>query len=347
MIRRATIALVVVYLIGLGQTGHAQTNSSPATPTPSGFYYPIMPTGGVLWGFHRVAGMGADRTSGYGGHFMSPGSQENDFHTGREGRYFNYKYHNGMDVMAPYGTPVYAITDGFVDYQNTFSTAVSSGWTSSAGCTPVCTANIGLIVFGFTGVGEPFKTIYGHVEKSTVDPALLQSGATVRAGQYIGRIGSYSGGNHLHFGIHVGGGDLPYSAALGRGYGMIRIESNWPDRHGWVDPVMFIESQCVTGVVCYANRTDDFVAQSDMKTQMIGKFKSTLFTWDGYFGYWYSDQYWKYHYQWFNVVENGQLRWYFAEHITLISDPSVRYVTYQDYTTQRWEPTWYRVVVIP
>lgn len=90
--------------------------------------------------------------------------------------------HNGVDIAAPAGTPVYAAADG---------TVIKAGWDS-------------------TGFGNRItlqhkqgrKTLYGHLQMATV-----QANHIVTRGQMIGRVGStgYSSGPHLHFGLYIDG----------------------------------------------------------------------------------------------------------------------------------------------
>jgi len=86
-------------------------------------------------------------------------------------------FHEGLDISAARGTPVFAVADGFVEetkeYFNTGKTIrIYHGWIS---------------------------TIYGHLSQIMVKP-----NCSVKRGDLIGRVGStgkYSTGNHLHFAI--------------------------------------------------------------------------------------------------------------------------------------------------
>ncbi len=87
-----------------------------------------------------------------------------------------YKHHNGMDLAAPQGTPIFAAGDGVV---------LKAGWTNGGYGNKTEIDHGGGLV-----------TKYGHQSKITVAP-----GEHVRAGQKIGEVGStgMSTGNHLHF----------------------------------------------------------------------------------------------------------------------------------------------------
>jgi murein DD-endopeptidase MepM/ murein hydrolase activator NlpD len=91
------------------------------------------------------------------------------------------EFHWGVDMAAPYGTPIYAAHAG------TVSTAgVEGGY---GNCVRI-------------DHGEGVETVYGHASK-----ILVQEGEKVQAGQMIALVGStgYSTGNHLHFEVNVNG----------------------------------------------------------------------------------------------------------------------------------------------
>lgn len=91
----------------------------------------------------------------------------------------NGAFHPGIDLSAPYGSPVIATADGYV---------ISAEWEGGLGhCVK--------IVHGRNG----FRTIYGHLKEYFVRP-----GQSVRRGEVIGLVGS-SGrttGKHLHYEVH-------------------------------------------------------------------------------------------------------------------------------------------------
>ncbi|MFM9107132.1 MAG: peptidoglycan DD-metalloendopeptidase family protein [Chloroflexota bacterium] len=84
--------------------------------------------------------------------------------------------HNGIDLAAPYGTPVMAADGGVV---------TEAGW---------CDCGLGWYVKLDHENG--FETGYGHLSEYAVEP-----GATIRKGEIIGYMGSSgnSTGSHLHF----------------------------------------------------------------------------------------------------------------------------------------------------
>jgi murein DD-endopeptidase MepM/ murein hydrolase activator NlpD len=88
-------------------------------------------------------------------------------------------WHQGVDISAPYASPVMATADGIV---------VSSGWQTGLGNTIVINH------------GNGFLTLYGHLSKSLVKP-----GQKVKRWQKIGLVGSTgrSTGNHCHYEIHI------------------------------------------------------------------------------------------------------------------------------------------------
>lgn len=109
--------------------------------------------------------------------FRSPlGGRLTSFFGGRVHPIFRqWGFHNGLDIAAPYGTPVGAARGGVV---------ISSGWMGGYGKAVIIQHD------------EGFKTLYGHLSTINVRP-----GQKVKAGQFVGRVGStgWSTGPHLHF----------------------------------------------------------------------------------------------------------------------------------------------------
>ena len=97
---------------------------------------------------------------------------------------FNGKgvFHTGMDISAPYGTPVRATADGFVSM---------TGWDAGLG-------NCVKILHGRNG----FSTIYGHLKEYFVRP-----GQPVQRGELIGFVGSTgrTTGPHVHYEVRSKG----------------------------------------------------------------------------------------------------------------------------------------------
>ena len=91
--------------------------------------------------------------------------------------YHEYLFHDGQDVAAAAGTPIYAAASGRVVY---------SGWYGGYG--------------NFIQIdhGNGISTAYGHIQPGGL---LVKSGDQVVVGQLIGRVGTTgtSTGNHLHF----------------------------------------------------------------------------------------------------------------------------------------------------
>ena len=103
---------------------------------------------------------------------------------------FGYTFHNGLDIAAKTGTPVYAAEAGKV-------TKVSSSGPYG---------NHIQIVHNVDG--QKWTTVYAHLYKVDV-----KTGQSVRQGEPIGQIGNTgnSSGPHLHFEIHKG--DYNFSAS--------------------------------------------------------------------------------------------------------------------------------------
>jgi LysM repeat protein len=99
------------------------------------------------------------------------------------------RHHEGIDLAAPHGTPIYAARDGVVDF---------AGWKGG----------YGRVVF--LDHGDGIVTVYGHASSLSV-----QSGQQVKKGQMIARVGCTGRctGSHLHFEVRVNGravNPLPY-----------------------------------------------------------------------------------------------------------------------------------------
>ncbi len=97
--------------------------------------------------------------------------------------------HNGVDLAAPTGTPVYATADGMITRAN---------WFSSYG------------LFIRIDHGADMETRFAHLSRIAV-----ASGQRVRKGELIGFVGSTgrSTGPHLHYEVRVGGvavNPIPY-----------------------------------------------------------------------------------------------------------------------------------------
>ncbi|WP_435746481.1 M23 family metallopeptidase [Microbacterium sp. PMB16] len=102
--------------------------------------------------------------------------------------------HNGADMLAPAGTPIYAAAAGVVRAS-----------AESIGGYGVC-----IMIDSVVG-GQQVQTTYGHM---TYNSRQVQTGQTVSAGQLIGYVGSTgrSTANHLHFEVWINGGLVePYS----------------------------------------------------------------------------------------------------------------------------------------
>jgi len=91
------------------------------------------------------------------------------------------KMHNGIDIGAPFGTPIYSAASGVVSF---------AGWQQGYG-------NVIKIDHG-----GGIETVYGHCEIIYV-----KNGEKVPSGQKIGAVGSTgnSTGPHVHFEIRVNG----------------------------------------------------------------------------------------------------------------------------------------------
>ncbi|TDN92199.1 peptidase M23-like protein [Microbacterium sp. BK668] len=99
----------------------------------------------------------------------------------------NRPNHNGFDMMAPAGTPIFAAAGGVV--------RISQESYAGYGVAVTIDSVIN---------GQQVSTLYGHM---TYGSRQVVSGQTVSAGQVIGAVGSTgsSTANHLHFEVRING----------------------------------------------------------------------------------------------------------------------------------------------
>ncbi|WP_372969089.1 M23 family metallopeptidase [Microbacterium sp.] len=109
--------------------------------------------------------------------------------------------HQGADMLAPAGTPIYAAAAGVVRAS-----------AENIGGYGVC------VMLDSVVGGQRVQTTYGHM---TYGSRQVEAGETVAAGQLIGFVGSTgrSTANHLHFEVWVNGGLMEPIAWLGANAG--------------------------------------------------------------------------------------------------------------------------------
>jgi murein DD-endopeptidase MepM/ murein hydrolase activator NlpD len=198
---RRMVALLALVVLG---TAGVLRGVAAASPTPTGFYYPLD---------------SFDRNDGYAG-WLEGGPKPGGsyyWHDGAGKKVIGY--HLGVDMKADVGTPVYAVAGGTVLLRSL------NGWGDG---------NVGLAILHETADAGPFVAVYGHI-KST-----LLKGSTVDPHQPLGTVGPWTGGNHLHFGVHPGGG------LWGNPLGRTEI-NNWPKDFGFVHPLQWIEKHVPVG----------------------------------------------------------------------------------------------------
>jgi murein DD-endopeptidase MepM/ murein hydrolase activator NlpD len=100
--------------------------------------------------------------------------------------------HTGSDLAAGYGSPIRAARNGRVLW---------SGWKKAYGNTIIIDH------------GDGVSTLYGHASRLGVRP-----GQPIKAGEYIGNVGStgWSTGPHLHFEVRKNGQPVNPSRYLRR-----------------------------------------------------------------------------------------------------------------------------------
>lgn len=97
------------------------------------------------------------------------------------------EFHNGLDLSIPEGTPVLAPANATVVFAGRFQLSASVNWWRYGNC----------VVLSHDGY---FETIFAHLSETSV-----RSGARVRQGDVIGRVGNtgWSTAPHLHYEVRV------------------------------------------------------------------------------------------------------------------------------------------------
>ncbi len=124
--------------------------------------------------------------------FMMPANGRLSQGFGPASGQFGYTFHNGIDIAAKVGTPVYAAADGKV---------IEVSGRGPYGKHVKVEHNID---------GQKWTTVYAHLHKIDV-----KKGQTVRQAEGIGQIGNTgnSSGPHLHFEVHKGAYSFSPSSA--------------------------------------------------------------------------------------------------------------------------------------
>lgn len=217
--------------------------------------------------------------------------------------YLSHEYHLGADLRAGVGEAVRAISDGKVVRIS------QNGWGSG---------NVAIVIRHSLANDIEFLAFYGHVRNQ------VNEGDSVTQGQTIATVGTYSGGSHLHFGIHLGL-SLPSSR-----WGKMAC-SSWPSTNGMVEPLSWI-------LVQQPKRSSTTNSVDDVALADMAKFASG----DSRFGAYVSgtlerDLDWSPHWELrsaqYSFSAGRRVRVF---HATSKSDSKVRYVTYLDPDSGSW-----------
>ncbi len=139
------------------------------------------------------------RQSGQPGKFLWPAGEHTTITSGFGWRIHpvlgGLRFHRGIDIALPAGTPVLSAWDGRV---------ILAGWVEGYG-------NTVMIDHG------RYRTLYAHLMSCDVDP-----GQEVRRGDRVGRAGStgLSTGDHLHFEVRSGAGRTEFHDPLALYHGL-------------------------------------------------------------------------------------------------------------------------------
>jgi hypothetical protein len=155
-----------------------------------------------------------------------------DFKTGngwwlsKDPDYFKGEYHLGIDMLADFGSNVYAIADGKVKPRSL------KDWGDG---------NCAAVIEHKTYDGSVFTAIYGHLQCNS----LVADGSEVYAGKPIGRVGKWQYGDHVHISIYAG----PYASMAKNGWGRRSVtywttpcEGNPFCDNGFTNPIAFIQN---------------------------------------------------------------------------------------------------------
>ena len=169
----------------------------------------ILGTGGASKTAHALAEyMGCASVSyvsrsGKGGSISYDGGQFLWPTFGRISAYFQSNdsvhkgHHDGVDIAAPFGTKIMAISDGVV---KEIRNSCPHNYGKKGNCCGNGYGNYVIIDHGKDSKGTIYVAWYAHMQSVAVS-----AGQTVKKGQIIGYVGStgWSTGSHLHFGLKV------------------------------------------------------------------------------------------------------------------------------------------------
>lgn len=158
--------LLLVLLLGSTLSANAQTYS------PTGFFYPLDFNDSRVRPWSETSWLAAN-----GDLYSSQG-------------YTDGMVHLGIDIIADVSVSVYAPCYGKIFFSE-------NGWDNIEG-----TKNRAVIVQCKTSDGVKFEALMGHLSYNSTTH--LSYGDFVGAGYYLGQIGPWKGGNHLHFSIALG-----------------------------------------------------------------------------------------------------------------------------------------------
>lgn len=166
----------------------------------------------------------------------------------------NFKGHNGIDMLASHGQPIYAAHDGIAYYEID----------GSQGHGVVVRTND---VFDYQGQQAYFKTIYWHMVDSAKEPkftspiepfiSIFGPGKSVKAGDLLGYANTtgLSTGDHLHFGLKP--------VIIGEPAGT--WANMYPDNGymGAIDPAPYLDKHIFNIDINYGDVSDEVKALQD------------------------------------------------------------------------------------
>jgi murein DD-endopeptidase MepM/ murein hydrolase activator NlpD len=221
MVRRRMLATIAVALCTA-----LSLSLAPAAAAASSWKLPADGPGRLTWAVPVSAPASITISAvakGRNGWYWPTGTDNVGTNSGwMDYRSWNHSWHLAKDIGTPYGSPVYALTDG----------VVFSAYSNLDGYGPGGGPGGAMVVLFRREDGAYFKALYGHIYGIK-----YKKGQAVKAGAVLAYINNVSP-NHLHFGIHPGAA-LPTDPEHNpfRGHTYVKSQT-----YGWTDPIAFLNS---------------------------------------------------------------------------------------------------------
>ena len=174
--------------------------------------------------------------------------------------------HNGLDLRAKHGTPIYASHDGLANYQ------IDSGGGHGV-----------VLISNDTLHGERYKTIYWHMVDPVVEPKFTspiygKNDVPVKAGDLLGYADNtgLSTGHHLHFGMKF----VEANETNGALFNVFQQNGYL----GAVDPLPYLPVIPYTFAPCQMGQRSTYVANLQRRLLQLGYFYTPVYEDYGIYG---------------------------------------------------------------